>query len=125
MFLFIILYLCRSGSSFTGDLLSASSTVFYVFEPFHGVKVNGVGIEKALSDIPSLYPIAQQRLENLFDCNLTSKEIKKMQHIFHGIRKRGLNCLNSSPRVVKTIRIRRPVLEPWINNTDIKVAVCC
>ena len=32
-----------------------------------------------------------------------------------------MRCRSSSPRVVKTIRLRRAGLEPWIHKTNIKV----
>ena len=37
------------------------------------------------------------------------------------VRKRGMRCRSSSPRVVKTIRLRRAGLEPWVHKTNIKV----
>ena len=41
---------------------------------------------------------------------------------FPTIRKRGLSCRSSSPRLIKTIRLRRAGLEPWIyQDKDIQV----
>ena len=37
------------------------------------------------------------------------------------VRKRGMRCRSSNPRVVKTIRLRRAGLEPWVHKTNIKV----
>ena len=39
------------------------------------------------------------------------------------IRKRGMRCRSSNPRVVKTIRLRRAGLEPWLYQTNIKVPI--
>ena len=37
------------------------------------------------------------------------------------VRKRGMRCRSSNPRVIKTIRLRRAGLEPWVHKTNIKV----
>ena len=34
---------------------------------------------------------------------------------------RGLMCGKSSPRVIKTIRLRRPGLLPWILDTEVRI----
>ena len=35
-----------------------------------------------------------------------------------------MRCRSSNPRVVKTIRLRRAALEPWVHQTNIKVVAC-
>ena len=40
---------------------------------------------------------------------------------FPTVRKRGLLCRKSDPRVVKTIRARRAALLPWVRGTEVKV----
>jgi len=110
----------RSGSSFTASLLSSVPGVFYVFEPFKFVRVEGVAIETAVARDNSLYSTAQTVLSNIFHCNITNKQIDKL-------RKRGrirgdqAVCENSTHTVVKTVRMRRAALEQWIGDTDIKI----
>ena len=42
---------------------------------------------------------------------------------FPTVRKRGLLCRKSDPRVIKTIRARRAAVLPWVRGTDVKVVV--
>ena len=48
--------------------------------------------------------------------------LKGIRAVFQ-IRKRGMRCRSSNPRVVKTIRLRRAGLEPWLYQTNIKVPI--
>ena len=41
----------RSGSSFTGDLLSAHPNAAYYFEPFYLLRPGGHSIERALQEV--------------------------------------------------------------------------
>ena len=39
--------------------------------------VDGVGIEKIISEDPSQYTIAKEALSNIFNCKMTSRETAK------------------------------------------------
>ena len=41
---------------------------------------------------------------------------------FPTVRKRGLLCRKSDPRVIKTIRARRAAVLPWVRGTEVKVS---
>ena len=45
----------RSGSSFTGDLLSAHPNAAYYFEPFYILRPGGHSIERALQEVHFLF----------------------------------------------------------------------
>ena len=47
----------RSGSSFTGDLLSAHPNAAYYFEPFYLLRPGGHSIERALQEVYFSYLI--------------------------------------------------------------------
>ena len=61
---------CRSGSTFTGYLLSASSSAVYVFEPFQHLIVNGFDIEEAITYNKNKYVHAKTALEKVFNLDL-------------------------------------------------------
>ena len=110
----------RSGSSFTGELLSAGPRAAYYYEPLFSLRPNGTAIEKVLMRDPSQSVLVEQQIQGVFRCSWPLlKKLNKLN--FPTVRKRGMSCKSSSPRVVKTIRLRRAGLEPWIYNTDIKL----
>ena len=120
---FIYFFCDRSGSSFIGDLLSAGPKAAYFFEPFYSLKVEGQPIKAVLKRDPSQFHHVEQFIQGIFNCSSSILHQLQLdtQH-FEIIRKGGLSCANSNPRVVKTIRLHRTGLEPWIYKTDIKVS---
>ena len=110
----------RSGSSFTGELLSAGPKAAYYYEPLFGLRPNGTAIENVLMRDPTQSYLVEEHMQGVFKCSWpVLQKLNKLN--FPTIRKRGMSCKSSTPRVVKTIRLRRAGLEPWIYNTDIKV----
>ena len=103
----------RTGSSLTGDLIAADTTSAYFFEPFWN--------RSSLTTTNSTEGI----LNGLFNCSpeLIS-EITAVQWPhrwpYVSVRRPG-RCQTSNLRVVKTIRVRKEDLEPWIRNSEIKV----
>ena len=120
---FIYFFCDRSGSSFIGDLLSAGPKAAYFFEPFYSLKVEGQPIKAVLKRDPSQFHHVEQFIQGIFNCSSSILHQLQLdtQH-FEIIRKGGLSCASSNPRVVKTIRLHRTGLEPWIYKTDIKVS---
>ena len=57
-----------------------------------------------------------------YQCNWSTLAFERNLCLFQ-IRKRGMRCRSSNPRVVKTIRLRRAGLEPWLYQTNIKVPI--
>ena len=57
-----------------------------------------------------------------YQCNWSTLAFEGNLCLFQ-IRKRGMRCRSSNPRVVKTIRLRRAGLEPWLYQTNIKVPI--
>ena len=108
----LVLAYGRTGSSLTGDLISADTTSAYFFEPFWN--------RSALTTTNSTEGI----LNGLFDCSpeLIS-EITALQwpHSwpYISVRRPG-QCQTSILRVVKTIRVRKEDLDSWIGKSDIK-----
>ena len=68
--LILLYFSCRSGSTFTGYLLSASSSAVYVFEPFQHFIVNGSDIEDAITSDKNNYLHAKAALEKVFNLDL-------------------------------------------------------
>ena len=113
----------RSGSSFFGDLLSAGPKAAYFFEPLCSLKVEGQSIQNVLKRDPSQSYHVEQFVQGIFNCS--SSVLHQLQlgtQPFEIIRKGGLYCDKSNPRVVKTIRLHRTGLEPWIYKSDVKVS---
>ena len=63
------LWNCRSGSSFTGELLSALPSAAYYYEPLFSLRPNGTAIENVIARDPSKAVLVKQRLMGIFDCN--------------------------------------------------------
>ena len=119
---FIDVFCDRSGSSFFGDLLSAGPKAAYFFEPLCSLKVEGQSIQNVLKRDPSQSYHVEEFVHGIFNCS--SSVLHQLQlgtQPFKIIRKGGLYCDKSNPRVVKTIRLHRTGLEPWIYKSDIKV----
>ena len=110
----------RSGSSFTGELLSAGPKASYYYEPLFSLRPNGTAIENVLMRDPTQSHLVEQQIQGIFKCSWPLLQKLKNQR-FLTVRKRGLECKTSPVRVVKTIRLRRAGLEPWIYSTDIQV----
>ena len=118
----LLLAYARSGSSFTGELLSAGPKAAYYYEPLFGLRPNGTAIENVLMRDPSQSHLVEQHVQGVFKCSWPLlRKLNKLN--FPTIRKRGMSCKSSTPRVIKTIRLRRAGLEPWIYKTDIKVNI--
>ncbi|XP_023327796.1 carbohydrate sulfotransferase 1 isoform X2 [Eurytemora carolleeae] len=115
----LLLAYARSGSSFTGDLLSAHPNAAYYFEPFYLLRPGGHSIERALQENPSTVWQVRDYIYGIFYCNPSL--LKKLS--FHVIRTHGhdTDCINANPKVMKTIRIHKIGLEPWIYSTNIQV----
>ena len=117
---YFFFYPHRSGSSFTGELLSAGPKASYFYEPLFGLRPNRTAIENVLMRDPTQSHLVEQHIQGIFKCSWPIlQQLNSLS--FHTIRKRGMECKTSPVRVVKTIRLRRAGLEPWIYNTDIKV----
>ncbi|XP_023346030.1 carbohydrate sulfotransferase 1 isoform X2 [Eurytemora carolleeae] len=105
----LILSYARSGSSFTGDLLSALPNTMYYFEPFKILKLDG------LQELQ-----VQDYVCGLFNCT-TSLQKRLKGNGYYGIRTRNVDCVNAETKVIKSIRLHKDGLEPWIYSSDIKV----
>ena len=115
---FFFFYLLRFGTSITGELLSAAPKASY-YEPLFGLRPNGTAIENVLMRDPTQSHLVEQHIQGIFRCSWPI--LQRLNSLsFSTIRKRGMECKTSPVRVVKTIRLRRAGLEPWIYNTDIK-----
>merc|ERR1712055_439820 len=115
-----LLAYARSGSSFTGELLSAGTRAAYYYEPLFSLRPNGTAIENVIMRDPGQSYLVERHLGGIFRCSWPILQ-KLNKSGFPTVRKRGMRCRSSSPRVVKTIRLRRAGLEPWIHKTNIKV----
>jgi len=116
----LLLAYARSGSSFTGELLSAGTRAAYYYEPLFSLRPNGTAIENVIMRDPSKSYLVERHLGGVFKCSWPLLQ-KLNKSGFPTIRKRGMRCRSSNPRVVKTIRLRRAGLEPWLYQTNIKV----
>ena len=100
--------------------MAAAPRAAYYYEPLFSLRPNGTAIENVLMRDPSKSHLVEDHIQGIFKCSWPL--LKKLNGLsFPTIRKRGLQCKSSTPRVVKTIRLRRAGLEPWIYNTDINV----
>merc|ERR1711892_502022 len=116
----LLLAYARSGSSFTGELLSAGPKASYYYEPLFSLRPNGTAIENVLLRDHTQSYLVEQHIQGIFKCSWPLLQQLK-NSTFKTVRKRGLECKTSPVRVVKTIRLRRAGLEPWIYQTDIQV----
>ena len=120
----------RSGSSFLGSIMSASSNSFYYFEPYKGMIINKKDFQDDYADKydEAASFIAEVILKNLFECRLTETEENKHQKKTDQTNCFGIlcgkhltDCNSTSARFVKVIRLRYFTFKPWIVNSDIKV----
>jgi len=116
----LLLAYARSGSSFTGELLSAGTRAAYYYEPLFSLRPNGTAIENVIMRDPSQSHLVENHLGGIFRCSWPILQ-KLNKSGFPTVRKRGMRCRSSNPRVVKTIRLRRAALEPWVHKSNIKV----
>ena len=126
----LIVSQARSGSSFLGSIMSASSNSFYYFEPFEGMTINKKDFQDDYTDKynEAASFIAEVILKNLFECRLTKTEENKHQKKTDQANCIGIlcgkhltDCNSTTSRFVKVIRLRYFTLKPWIENSDIKV----
>ena len=126
----LIVSQARSGSSFLGSIMSASSNSFYYFEPFEGMTINKKDFQDDYTDKynEAASFIAEVILKNLFECRLTKTEENKHQKKTDQANCIGIlcgkhltDCNSTSARFVKVIRLRYFTLKPWIENSYIKV----
>ncbi|XP_045126534.1 carbohydrate sulfotransferase 1-like [Portunus trituberculatus] len=102
----------RSGSSFTGEILSSGGSAFYVYEPlFQWRHQFGYAPDPAFhQDIPKL-------LGDLLDCSPEVLNAWKKGNFRYFRRKpEGAKdfCKDASFRLVKTIRARKSHVLPWL-----------
>ncbi|XP_071523399.1 uncharacterized protein [Panulirus ornatus] len=110
----------RSGSSYTGELLTSGGGALYVFEPlFVWKKVLGPNGDA------NLRADAARLLGDLLDCRRKIIHAWQRKGLFFFRRKpEGTKyfCLEARLRLVKTIRARASFVRPWIQERpDIKV----
>ena len=100
--------------------MSALPKAAYYYEPLFSLRPNGTAIETVILRDPTKAILAMQRIMGIFDC---SWKILQMLNkgSFPTVRKRGMMCKSSDPRVIKVIRLRRAGLESWIGDTSIKI----
>jgi len=116
----LILAYARSGSSYTGNLLSALSQASYFFEPLWALNQSGLSIEKAVQQDKAKVAEVRDTITGIFNCD--DEIIRKMKRAnFKILRKNGNVCNATNPKVIKTIRLHKPGLEPWIYTSGIKV----
>ena len=96
-------------------VISASANAYYVYEPFAKMKLNHTRIDELIDGHDyEANKMVKTRLLDIFNCEFQPKEnIRK--------NKRTGKCSDSSPRVIKTIRVRFDTLNYWVKDTDIKV----
>lgn len=115
----IVLAYPRTGSSFTGDILSSSSNSTYMFEPLYGIKPFGEPVDNWATWNQSVVAFVEDYMNKLFNCDNTV--LSRLPH-FHGDKHKNLNfCNESNYIVIKTIRLHKINLDPWILNSDIKI----
>ena len=113
--------LFRSGSSFAGELLSALPGAAYYYEPLFSLRPNGTSIETVIIKDPTQSNLIRQRIMGIFNCSWSLLQTLNKSS-FKTVRKRGMSCRRSNPRVIKTIRLRRAGLESWIlQDTSVKI----
>nr|XP_045592684.1 carbohydrate sulfotransferase 1-like [Procambarus clarkii]XP_045592685.1 carbohydrate sulfotransferase 1-like [Procambarus clarkii] len=108
----------RSGSSYTGELLTSRGDAIYMFEPLYvWRKFLGAGAD------PRYEADSAKVLGDLLDCRPEVLRRWRMLSVFRK-RPRGARhfCRDAQLRVVKTIRAKAHFVKPWIiNRPDIKV----
>jgi len=113
----LILAYPRSGSSFTGDILSASPNSSFIFEPLYHFEPFGHPIDVWSHWNSSVRNHVRDYMEALFECD--NKTVFHHTHnLFPGKHKRENYCNESNPRVIKTIRLHKINLDPWILDSD-------
>lgn len=117
----LILAYPRSGSSLTGEVLSAAPKAGYIYEPLHQVAPFGKPVDFLPSWNVSVKAFVQDYIEGLFHCN--EEYISKLAQQFIKRLKNLDNCDKANPFVIKTIRLHWTNLEPWISHpkSDIKI----
>ena len=126
----LVLAYGRTGSSLTGDLISADITSAYFFEPLWYV-VDRIG--KAVIFFFLFYRnrsslttanSAESILNGIFNCSpklLSEISVLQWPHGWpYVVLRRPGKCKTSNLRVIKTIRVRKEDLEPWILKSDIQ-----
>ena len=64
---------------------------------------------------------SRKRIMGIFSCSWPL--LQSLNRLgFPTVRKRGLLCRKSDPRVIKTIRARRAAVLPWVRGTEVKVS---
>ena len=59
----------RTGSSFTGDILSSSSNSTYMFEPLYGIKPFGEPVDNWATWNQSVVAFVEDYMNKLFNCD--------------------------------------------------------
>jgi len=99
--------------------MSALSQASYFFEPLW---VFGPSIEGEVKKNKSLVPEIRDTINGIFNCDdgiIRKMNTRGKTHII--VRKNGNVCKATNPKVIKTIRLHKPGLEPWIYKSGIKV----
>jgi len=119
----LLLAYARSGSSFAGDLLSASQHAAYYFEPLVSLRPGGISIERAVEQNWTNIALVREMINGIFDCDWTLLKTMNSFEKSRSMRKNSLKCKRSNPKVVKTIRLHKTGMEPWIYNTGNRIKV--
>ena len=98
-------------------IIPASANAYYIYEPFQKMKLNHTRIDVFIDDNNYVAnDIVKKRLLDIFNCDFQPKANNRKS-------KMTTNCSDSSPRVIKTIRVRFDTLKFWVKDTDIKVDI--
>ena len=93
----------------------------YYYEPLFSLRPNGTSIETVIIKDPTQSNLIRQRIMGIFNCSWSLLQTLNKSS-FKTVRKRGMSCRRSNPRVIKTIRLRRAGLESWIlQDTSVKI----
>jgi len=120
----------RSGSTYTGSVLSASQSVAYFMEPIFSLLPVGEAdwdyfLESAITNNDQVKPVIQKLMEGLYSCN--EAVLERMNILGDGAWtsvtvKASVfeECSEAKTVLVKTIRLHKDNMD-WIQDSDVKV----